>query len=83
MRLLDELHLQYPFMGAHRLRNVLRDEHDKQISRKRVQRLMGLLGIRVLYPRKRTSIPNRAHKAYPYLLRGLVINRSNQVWCAT
>lgn len=82
MRLLDELHLQFPFMGSRRLRNALRDEYDEKVSRKRVQRLMGLLGIRALYPRKRTSIPNRAHKVYPYLLRELEINRSNQVWCA-
>ena len=82
MRLLDELHLKHPFMGSRRLRDALWDEHGEKVNRKKVQRLMRLMGIQALYPKKRTSDPNKAHKVYPYLLRELAINRSNQVWCA-
>ena len=82
MRLLDEQHLRYPFMGSRRLRDRLEDEHDETVNRKKVQRLMRLMGIQALYPKQRTSAPNKAHKVYPYLLRGLSIERSNQVWCA-
>jgi len=79
MRVLDELHLKYPFMGSRRLR----DEFGKRgvtVNRKRVQRLMRLMGLEALYPRKRTSLPNKAHRVFPYLLRDLVIDRPNQVW---
>ncbi len=83
MRKLDELHLLYPFYGSRRLRDALYDEHKLVVNRKRVQRLMVLMGIQAIYPgkHKRTSEPNRAHKIYPYLLKGLAITRSNQVWC--
>ena len=82
MRLLDELHLKYPFMGSRRLRDALFDEHGMRVNRKKVQRLMRLMGIQALYPKKRTSAPGRGHKIYPYLLKDLAIERANQVWCA-
>lgn len=80
---LDELHLLYPFYGSRRLKNALYDEHGLVVNRKRIQRLMILMGIQAIYPgkHKKTSEPNRAHKIYPYLLKGLDISRSNQVWC--
>jgi len=53
-----------------------------KVNRKRVQRLMRLMGLESIAPKKRTSIPEEAHKIYPYLLRGLEINYSNQVWCS-
>jgi putative transposase len=82
MRQLDELHLSYPFYGARRLRDALFDEHGLVVNRKRVRRLMRLMGIRAVYPgSKGTSKPNRAHRVYPYLLSAIEINRSNQVWC--
>lgn len=82
MRQLDELHLRYPFYGARRLRDALFDEQGIVVNRKRVRRLMVLMGIRAVYPRsKGTSQPNKAHRVYPYLLSDLDINRSNQVWC--
>jgi putative transposase len=81
MRLLDELHLKYPFYGARRLCDALYDEHGIIVNRKRVRRLMVLMGIQAVYPGKNTSKPNKAHRIYPYLLRGVEINRSNQVWC--
>ena len=81
MRLLDELHLKYPFMGSRRLRDEL-GKFGHAVNRKRVQRLMRLMGLEALCPRKRTSVPNKQHRVFPYLLRGLVIERPNQVWAA-
>jgi putative transposase len=79
MRRIDEMHLQRPFYGSRRIRDWLRDEgHD--INRKRVQRLMRQMGIAALYPKQSTSQPGQGHKVYPYLLKGLEINRPNQVW---
>ena len=81
MRNLDELHMRHPFKGTRRLRDDLWDVSGQQVNRKRVQRLMRLMGIRALYPGARTTRPNKQHKLYPYRLRGLDINRVNQVWC--
>jgi putative transposase len=81
MRQLDELHLKRPFKGSRRLRDDLWDNHALQVNRKRVQRLMRLMGIRALHPGAKTTRPNPKHKVYPYLLRELEINRVNQVWC--
>ncbi len=82
MKQLDELHLRYPFYGARRLRDAMLDEHGIIVNRKRVQRLMKLMGIRAIYPgSNKTSKPNKAHRIYPYLLSDIRINRSNQVWC--
>lgn len=81
MRRLDESHLKYPFMGSRRLTDALKAlGHD--INRKRVQRLMRLMGLEALYPRSRTSAPVSAHRRFPYLLKGLDISRANQVWAA-
>jgi putative transposase len=63
------------------MRNMLR-LMDIKINRKRVQRLMRLMGIESVAPKKRTSVPFKEHTVYPYLLRGLDINRANQVWCS-
>lgn len=79
MRRIDEMHLQRPFYGSRRLRDWLQDE-GYGVGRKRVRRLMRLMGIRALYPRPRTSKPGKGHKIYPYLLRDLTIDRPNQVW---
>jgi putative transposase len=79
MRRLDELHLKYPFMGSRRLRDELK-KLGVIVNRKRIQRLMRLMGLEALYPRKRTSVPHPAHRVFPYLLRDLVIDRPNQVW---
>lgn len=79
MRRLDEMHMERPFYGSRRLRDWLQDEgHD--INRKHVQRLMQQMGIRALYPKANTSRPGQGHKIYPYRLRGLMIDRPNQVW---
>jgi putative transposase len=79
MRLLDEMHLQWPFYGSRRLRDELA-EHGHTVNRKRVQRLMRQMDLRALYPRQRTSQPGKGHKIYPYLLRDLCIARANHVW---
>ena len=79
MALIDRCHLKYPFYGSRRIRDWLTDE-GCQINRKRVQRLMGTMGIVALYPKRNLSLANQAHKIYPYLLRNLVIDRPNQVW---
>lgn len=81
MRRLDEMHLKRPFYGSRKLTGWLQDE-SHQINRKRVQRLMRLMGIVAIYPKKKTSQPGQGHKIYPYLLRGLEVNRPGQVYCA-
>ena len=82
MRIIDELHMKYPFYGSRRLRDPLFDEYGLTLNRKRIQRLMRQMGLQAVYPKKNTSRANKAHRVYPYLLKGLDINRSNQVWCA-
>jgi putative transposase len=81
MRRIDELHLEYPFYGSRRMAVVLRDD-GRVVNRKRAQRLMRLMGLEAIYQKPNTSRPHPDHKVYPYLLRGLIIDRPNQVWCA-
>jgi putative transposase len=79
MRRIDELHLSYPFAGARMLRDLLRAE-DIVIGREKVATMMRRMGIEAVYRRPNTSKPAPGHKVYPYLLRGMVIDRPNQVW---
>ena len=81
MKAMDRCHLQYSFYGSRRIRRWLADE-GFVVSRKKVQRLMGLMGIEARYPKRRLSQPDRSHTIYPYLLKGLRIDRPNQMWCA-
>jgi putative transposase len=81
MRLLDELHLKWPFYGSRNLTWCLQQE-GYEVNRKRVQRLMQVMGIEAIYPRPRTSDPHPEHRIYPYLLRNLLVARANQVWSA-
>lgn len=81
MRRIDELFTAWPFLGSRRMTAMLRAE-DHLVNRKRVQRLMRRMGITALGPRPRTSKPSPGHRIFPYLLRDLVIERPNQVWCA-
>jgi putative transposase len=79
MRKLDDLHLEYPFMGS----RMLRDQLERQgiaVGRKHVSALMKRMGIEALYRKPRTSKKHPGHMIYPYLLRGMIINRANQVW---
>ena len=79
MRRIDELHLDYPFAGSRMLRDLLRGE-GIAIGRELVATMMRRMGIEALYRRPNTSKPADGHKIYPYLLRGLAVERPNQVW---
>jgi putative transposase len=81
MRRMDELYLAYPFYGSRRMAAVLRRE-GWAANRKRVRRLMRLMGLQAIYQKPNTSRQHPEHLVYPYLLRGLSIDRPNQVWCA-
>jgi putative transposase len=81
MRLIDEEYMRHPFYGARKiLKWLIKQGYD--VNRKRVQRLMRLMGIASVAPKPNTSKGCPAHKTYPYLLRGLDINRPDQVWCS-
>ena len=79
MRRIDELHLRHPFMGARMLRDQL-NRAGLDVGRKHVGTLMKRMGVEALYRKPGTSKKHPGHKIYPYLLRGLTINRANQVW---
>jgi len=79
MRLIDKLHLDYPFAGSRMLRDLL-NLRGIQVGRRRVSRLMRLMGIEALYRKPNTSRKHPEHKIYPYLLRHMNIERPNQVW---
>jgi putative transposase len=81
MRQIDELHLEYPFYGSRSIARELRGR-GCPANRKRVQRLMRLMGLESVAPKPDTSRPNEEHPVYPYLLRGLTISRANQVWAS-
>ena len=81
MRRIDELHLEYPFAGARMLRDLLRREGQK-VGRRHVSTLMRRMQIHALYCKPTTSKRHPAHAVYPYLLKGLRIERPNQVWAA-
>jgi len=81
MKLIDKQYLKTPTWGSRSMRNHLRRQGYK-VNRKRVQRLMRLMGLEAIYPKRRTSRPHPDHKVYPYLLRNLKIDRPNQVWAA-
>lgn len=77
---LDELYTQYPFYGSRRMRLALQDDHRISISRDHVRRLMSVLGIEAIYPKRNTTIPAPGHQIYPYVLKNMPIVRPNQVW---
>jgi putative transposase len=79
MRRIDELHLDFPFAGSRMLRDLLRAD-GVVIGREKVATLMRRMGIEAIYRRPNTSKPAAGHKIYPYLLRGMKIDRPNQVW---
>ena len=81
MRALVEIHLELPFLGSRKLAIELA-KRGLSVNRKRVQRLMGLMGIEAIFPKPRTTRPGfgAGHKVYPYLLGGVEITRPNQVW---
>jgi len=82
MRLIDEQYLRTPFYGWPRMTAYLNKQRGYQVNHKRVQRLMRVMGLQAIYPKRRTSVAAKGHKVYPYLLRNLAITRPNQVWSA-
>jgi putative transposase len=81
MKMLDRQYLATPFYGARKLAVWLKNQ-GQVVNRKRVRRLMQLMGLKPIYRRPRTSKPGPGHKIYPYLLRGLKVTHPNQVWAA-
>jgi putative transposase len=76
MRAIDEQYLRRPFYGSRKLSKVL------GVNRKRIQRLMRVMGIEAIYPKRRTTWPGAGHKIYPYLLRNVEVTRPDQVWAS-
>lgn len=84
LRLMERIDRQYtdrPFYGSRRMTAWL-NEAGEEVNRKRVQRLMRLMGLEAIHPKPRLSAADRNHKVYPYLLRGVTIERVDQVWSA-
>lgn len=81
MKLIDRQYLVTPFYGARKIAAWLKGQ-DYTVNRKRVRRLMQLMGLKAIYRRPKTSQPAPGHKIYPYLLSGLKITRPNHVWAA-
>lgn len=81
MRLIDEQYLKTPCYGARQMARYLRRQ-GYCVSRKRIGRLMRMMGISAIYQKPNTSKPHPEHRIYPYLLGNLVIDRPNQVWCS-
>jgi putative transposase len=79
MRLIDEQYTACPFYGSRRMTAWL-GQQGEEVNRKRVQRLMRVMGLEAIYPKPRLSAAGRGHKVYPYLLRGVKIERPDQVW---
>lgn len=82
MRLIDQEYTRTPFYGYRKMTARLNNQHGYAVNHKRVARLMQKMGLQAIYPRPRTSIPDKQHKKYPYLLRDMVVDRPNQVWAA-
>ncbi len=84
MRAIDEIYTEVPFYGSRKIRFELRDQHDIFVCRDHVRRLMRLMGIEAIYPKRKpkTSLGDTAHKKYPYLLQGLAVTHPDHVWSA-
>lgn len=80
MKLIDQCYLDLPFYGTRRIKDWLLDKHQLVVNRKRIQRLRRTLAIETLYPKRNLSLANQKNKVYSYLLKGLQIDRANQVW---
>ena len=81
LRLLDEQYTRTPFYGSRKMTEWLATQ-GYAVNRKRVARLMEVLGIQAVYPKPKLSQPGEGHRIYPYLLRGVTVERINQVWSA-
>ncbi len=81
MRLIDEIHLEEPYLGSRGMKSALRIRGQK-VGRIHVRTLMRKMGIEAIYKKPRISKPHPGHTVYPYLLRGLDITEANAVWCS-
>jgi len=81
MRLIDEEYTRHPFYGSRKMRDYLR-RCGYKVNRKRIQRLMRIMGIQSIAPKPDTSAPRKEHKIYPYLLKRMKITKPDQVWCS-
>lgn len=81
MRLIDEEYIRHPFYGVPRITQFLK-ENGYPVNHKRIERLMKIMGIHGIAPRKKLSNPDKYHKKYPYLLTHLKIEKPNHVWCS-
>jgi putative transposase len=81
MRLIDQEYTAHPFFGSRKIVQWLIGQ-GHEVNRKRVQRLMRVMGLEAIYPKPKLSLAGRGHKVYPYLLRDVAIERVNQVWSA-
>ena len=81
MERLDRWHLDYPFLGSRKLATLV-SSPGEAVNRKRAQRLMRLMGLECLFPRPKCTVTSRCHKKYPYLLKGVAIDRPGFVWSA-
>ncbi len=79
MRLIDQEYTAHPFLGSRRMTRWL-VQQGEAVNRKRVQRLMRLMGLEAIYPKPKLSVAGRGHRIYPYLLRDVNIERPDQVW---
>ena len=82
MRFIGHLHLQDPSAGSRRIYKYIKRTTGKKAGRQRIVRLMRIMGVAAVYPKKRTTIPGGPSGIYPYRLKELAIDRPNQVWCA-
>lgn len=82
MRLIDTIYTEFPYCGSRQIKRLLRFLYGVEAGRRRVRRLMRLMGLEALCPKPNLSKPACGHKIYPYLMKSLTINRPNQAWCA-
>ena len=74
-----EIWMKYPFYGYRRITAIL-NRSGYNVNDKKIRRIMKLMNLQAIYPKKRTTFSDKEHKIYPYLLRDLIINKSDQVW---
>lgn len=80
MNAIDRIYTDYPFYGSRNIKDEIKARIELAVNRKRIQKLMRIMGLEAIYPKKRLSFPDKQHRIYPYLLRNLKIIKPNQVW---
>ena len=80
MNRIDEIYTRFPYYGARKITAQLKRERNEKINHKRIERLMGIMGIQAIFPHKNLSKANKQHAVYPYLLRNIVAKHPNHIW---